>query len=89
MALGSGADRRSPQGPFSDDAAHGETEARAVVVPYIRQQLQAGPDLPVYLASSVSQQRLILDIRASLDGSAITATRVQLCRKAASSIFSA
>lgn len=52
-------------------AAHGEAEARTVIVPYIRQQLQAGPDLPVYLVSSVSQphydlERLILDIRASL-----------------------
>jgi predicted GTPase len=49
-------------------AAHGEQEGREVIPPYIRRQLQAGPDLPVYLVSSVGREhfdleRLILDIR--------------------------
>src|SRR5262249_3933586 len=52
-------------------AAHGEAEARRVIAPHIRQQLQADPDLPMYMVSSVGpshydMERLILDIRASL-----------------------
>jgi predicted GTPase len=52
-------------------AAHGEQEAREVIPPYIRRQLQADPDLPVYLVSSVGREhydleRLILDIRNAL-----------------------
>jgi hypothetical protein len=52
-------------------AAHGEPEAREVIPPYIRRQLQADPDLPVYLVSSVGREhydleRLILDIRNAL-----------------------
>ncbi len=52
-------------------AAHGDAEARAVITPYIRRQLQAGETTPVYLVSSVGTQhydleRLILDIRRAL-----------------------
>jgi predicted GTPase len=49
-------------------AAHGKQEAREVIPPYIRRQLQAGPDLPVYLVSSVGREhydleKLILAVR--------------------------
>lgn len=54
-------------------AAKGEHEARIVIAPHIRQQLQAGGDTNVYMISSIGKQhydleRLILDIREALPG---------------------
>lgn len=51
----------------------GAAEAREVITPHIRQQLQAGDDLDVYMVSSVGRKRydlekLILDVRAALPG---------------------
>ena len=51
-------------------AAHEEQEARAVITPHIRRQLQAD-DLTVYMVASVGEvhfdlEKLILDIRAAL-----------------------
>lgn len=52
-------------------AAHAESEARAVIATHTRRQLQADPDLPIYMVCSVGSQhydleKLILDIRRSL-----------------------
>jgi predicted GTPase len=54
-------------------AARGESEARGVIAPHIREQLHAPEDLPVYMVSSVGKRHydletLILDIRAALPG---------------------
>src|SRR5262249_9441724 len=50
---------------------HDEDEARAIIAPHIREQLQAGRELPIYMVASVGErhfdlEKLILDIRAAL-----------------------
>jgi predicted GTPase len=52
-------------------AHHAETEARSVIAEHIRRQLQAGPDLPVYMVCSTGAphydlEKLILAIRQTL-----------------------